>query len=83
MRKAAADLDFEEAARLRDEIKRLQMLGLEFANEAPTPRAKRWSAAWRSWRGPKRARRSGGVVSERGKEKAVSTTSRHQPSPIR
>ena len=32
MRKAAADLEFEEAARLGDEIKRL-MLDLEFANE--------------------------------------------------
>ncbi|HEY1435776.1 MAG TPA: UvrB/UvrC motif-containing protein, partial [Thermoanaerobaculia bacterium] len=37
MRKAAADLEFEEAARLRDEIKRLKMLDLEFANEALTP----------------------------------------------
>ena len=37
MRKAASDLEFEEAARLRDEIKRLKMLDLEFANEALTP----------------------------------------------
>src|SRR5689334_716916 len=37
MRKAAADLEFEEAARLRDEIKRLKMLDLEFANEVFTP----------------------------------------------
>jgi excinuclease ABC subunit B len=37
MRKAAADLEFEEAARLRDEVKRLKMLDLEFANEALTP----------------------------------------------
>ncbi|HEV2363694.1 MAG TPA: excinuclease ABC subunit UvrB [Caulobacteraceae bacterium] len=36
MRAAAADLEFEEAARLRDEIKRLKMLDLEFANEALT-----------------------------------------------
>jgi excinuclease ABC subunit B len=36
MRKAAADLEFEEAARLRDEVKRLKMLDLEFANEAMT-----------------------------------------------
>jgi excinuclease ABC subunit B len=36
MRKAAADLEFEEAARLRDEVKRLKMLDLEFANEAIT-----------------------------------------------
>jgi excinuclease ABC subunit B len=36
MRKAAADLEFEEAARLRDEIKKLKMLDLEFANEVMT-----------------------------------------------
>ena len=37
MRKAAADLEFETAARLRDELKRLKMLDLEFANEVFTP----------------------------------------------
>jgi excinuclease ABC subunit B len=36
MRKAAADLEFETAARLRDEIKRLKLLDLEFANELMT-----------------------------------------------
>ena len=36
MRTAAADLEFEEAARLRDEIKRLKLLDLEFANDALT-----------------------------------------------
>jgi excinuclease ABC subunit B len=34
MRAAAANLEFEEAARLRDEIKRLKMLDLEFAKDA-------------------------------------------------
>jgi excinuclease ABC subunit B len=33
MREAAANLEFEEAARLRDEIKRLKLLDLEFAAE--------------------------------------------------
>jgi excinuclease ABC subunit B len=37
MRKAAADLEFETAARLRDEVKRLKLLDLEFANEMTTP----------------------------------------------
>jgi excinuclease ABC subunit B len=37
MREAAANLEFEEAARLRDEVKRLKLLDLEFANEALTP----------------------------------------------
>jgi excinuclease ABC subunit B len=36
MRQAASDLEFETAARLRDEIKRLKMLDLEFANDALT-----------------------------------------------
>ncbi len=36
MKDAAANLEFEEAARIRDEIKRLKMLDLEFANEAMT-----------------------------------------------
>ena len=33
---AAQDLEFEEAARLRDELKRLKLLDLEFANEVMT-----------------------------------------------
>jgi excinuclease ABC subunit B len=37
MREAASNLEFEEAARIRDEIKRLKLLDLEFANEALTP----------------------------------------------
>lgn len=37
MRDAAANLEFEEAARLRDEIKRMKLLDLEFANDAMTP----------------------------------------------
>ena len=34
MREAASNLEFEEAARMRDEIKRLKLLDLQFANEA-------------------------------------------------
>jgi excinuclease ABC subunit B len=34
---AAANLEFEEAARDRDEIKRLKLMDLEFANDALTP----------------------------------------------
>ncbi|RYG88105.1 MAG: excinuclease ABC subunit UvrB, partial [Alphaproteobacteria bacterium] len=36
MRDAASNLEFETAARLRDEIKRLKLLDLEFANEVMT-----------------------------------------------
>ena len=36
MREAASNLEFEEAARMRDEIKRLKLLDLQFANEAMT-----------------------------------------------
>jgi excinuclease ABC subunit B len=38
MRNAAADLEFEEAARLRDEIKRLEALALGLAPPPPSPR---------------------------------------------
>jgi excinuclease ABC subunit B len=34
MREAASNLEFEEAARLRDEVKRLKLLDLEFAADA-------------------------------------------------
>ena len=37
MREAASNLEFETAARLRDELKRLKMLDLEFANDVMTP----------------------------------------------
>jgi excinuclease ABC subunit B len=37
MREAASNLEFEEAARLRDEVKRLKLLDLEFANDVMTP----------------------------------------------
>ena len=36
MREAASNLEFEEAARLRDEIKRLKLMDLEFANDVLT-----------------------------------------------
>ncbi|RYX80080.1 excinuclease ABC subunit UvrB, partial [bacterium] len=36
MRNAAANLEFEEAARLRDEIKKMKLLDLEFANDLMT-----------------------------------------------
>jgi excinuclease ABC subunit B len=52
MREAAANLEFEEAARLRDEIKRMKLMDLEFANEVLTAEGetvdktapKRWRA---------------------------------------
>ncbi len=37
MREAASNLEFETAARMRDEIKRLKLMDLEFANEIMTP----------------------------------------------
>ncbi|MFN3558977.1 MAG: excinuclease ABC subunit UvrB [Brevundimonas sp.] len=36
MRNAAANLEFEEAGRLRDEIKKMKLLDLEFANDVMT-----------------------------------------------
>jgi excinuclease ABC subunit B len=40
MRNAAANLEFEEAARLRDEVKRLEALALGLAPPPPAPRRK-------------------------------------------
>jgi excinuclease ABC subunit B len=47
MREAAANLEFEEAARLRDEIRKLEdkELGLATARAAPAPRPA--GAAWK------------------------------------
>ena len=67
MREAAANLEFEEAARLRDEIKQLEdrELGLATARPAGRPRAS--GAAWKPARArattsaaPRRPRRSRG-----------------------
>jgi excinuclease ABC subunit B len=51
MRNAAANLEFEEAARLRDEIKRMKLMDLEFANEALTAEGEQVDkAAPKRWR---------------------------------
>jgi len=52
MREAASNLEFEEAGRLRDEIKKMKLLDLEFANDVMTAEGeevdktapKRWRA---------------------------------------
>ena len=56
MRAAAADLEFEEAARLRDEIKRLKSmdLGLEAALAKPITRIARGAVAGRKGRAKRR-----------------------------
>ena len=56
MRAAAADLDFEEAARLRDEIKRLRATELAVTDD---PTAKFLPAPERRERSPRRARAAG------------------------
>ena len=60
MRAAAADLDFEEAARLRDEIKRLRATELAVTDD---PTAKFLTLPCRGRVGPQRAR--GGGVRQR------------------
>ena len=61
MRAAATDLDFEEAARLRDEIKRLRATELAVVDD---PTAKRPNVSSQRGEGPSsRARRSGGGAS--------------------
>jgi len=59
MREAAANLEFEEAARLRDEIKRMKLLDLEFANEALTGAGEEVDkAAPKRWRAEAKAEKA-------------------------
>jgi excinuclease ABC subunit B len=51
MRDAASNLEFEEAARLRDEIKRMKLMDLEFANDILTAEGETVDkAAPKKWR---------------------------------
>lgn len=59
MRKAAADLEFEEAARLRDEIRRLEAAELEMPDVTYKPRPTASTASGTA-RAAKQARRGGG-----------------------
>src|SRR5262249_54972729 len=70
MREAAADLDFEEAARLRDEIKRLRATELAVSDD---PTAKRVST-----NGPSTQLRGGGTAAP---VRGGSTPSPRTPSP--
>ncbi|MBI3706307.1 MAG: excinuclease ABC subunit UvrB, partial [Proteobacteria bacterium] len=65
MRAAAADLEFEEAARLRDEIRRLEALELEMPTGLAEPRA--GYAAGQPGRGPRPRSTAGAVNSPRGR----------------
>jgi len=58
MREAAANLEFEEAARLRDEVKRLKSVELAVM-EDPTVRQSTIEDATASWPNPKPNRRAG------------------------
>src|SRR3546814_8670992 len=68
MRAAAADLEFEEAARLRDELKRLQAMELDMApspDGAPKGRAK--TAIQQIAQGYKGGARRGGAAKGKGR----------------
>ena len=58
MREAAANLEFETAARLRDEIRRLKLLELKFANDLTPPPATRPTRPPPSGCAPKPGRRA-------------------------
>jgi excinuclease ABC subunit B len=59
MRDAASNLEFEEAARLRDEIKRMKLMDLEFANEVLTADGEAVDkAAPKKWRAEAAAERA-------------------------
>ncbi len=57
MKSAAAELEFEEAARLRDEIRRLEAMDLGLDKAGAAPRAAT-AAGWK----PKRGRKKGRVM---------------------
>ncbi len=87
MREAAADLNFEEAARLRDEIKRLRATELAVTDDptakSPSPAAPgRMTSLSPGGGGSASAARRGGVSSpERGQSRAWASGSSPLPSP--
>jgi excinuclease ABC subunit B len=74
MKQAAGELEFEEAARLRDEIRRLQEQDLGLATERKASKAE--GAAQRAWIGRSHAGAPGTRAGKRGK---VSKTGRSKP----
>ena len=70
MRAAAADLEFEEAARLRDEIRRLEdkELGVATVRAAPPPRAA--GAAWKPTSGSRDDKRRAAQAKARTRRRA-------------
>ena len=70
MRKAAADLEFEEAARLRDELKRLQAAELTIADD-PMARQSDVDAAGGGFAGGKKYGRAGNTPPSRVRKNAL------------
>ena len=65
MREAAANLDFEEAARLRDEVKRLKAVELAVMDD-PLAKSPRIQDAEDSWPKPSTARKAGSTAGRAG-----------------
>ncbi|HEX4409585.1 MAG TPA: excinuclease ABC subunit UvrB [Xanthobacteraceae bacterium] len=78
MRAAAADLDFEEAARLRDEIKRLRQTELAVIDD-PTVKI----VAFPSGGGPRNPRRGGGSKVHKPALDEMGIALHHEVSPLR
>ena len=70
MREAAANLEFEEAARLRDEIRKLEDKELGLATERPaaTPRAA--GAAWKPTSGSREDKRRAAQAKSKARRRA-------------
>ena len=68
MRDAAADLEFEEAARLRDEIKQLEEreLGMPVKAMAPKPTPRAGGAAWKPSSGSREDKRRAAEAKRKG-----------------
>jgi excinuclease ABC subunit B len=69
MREAAADLEFEEAARLRDEIRRLEDGELGLPSPQPAP-AKAAGAAWKPQGGSRADKRKAAQAKARARRRA-------------
>jgi excinuclease ABC subunit B len=77
MKQAAGELEFEEAARLRDEIRRLQEHDLGLATERKASKAD--DAAQRAWIGRSHAGAPGTRAGKRGRVSKTGRTGRRRP----
>lgn len=79
MREAAADLEFEKAARLRDEVKRLQETELAISDD-PMARQRTVEQQAGGFGGGKKYGKAGNLPKENAKKEGASKSKVHKPS---